>query len=99
MQLGNTGSSRLGPHLFLPHQRLFKSRRATRKGVHWPVALFLIALVVPWLFYFGELRMSLYRIVLLLMILPCLSMWMAGKAGRKRVADIVLLLYAFWAML
>ena len=43
--------------------------------------------------------MSVYRIVLLLMVLPCLGMWMAGKAGRIRIADIAVLLYSFWATL
>ena len=38
--------------------------------------------------------MSVYRIVLLLMLLPCLIMWMTGKAGRMRIADIALLLYS-----
>src|SRR5262249_40946645 len=42
---------------------------------------------------------SVYRIVLLLMLLPCLVMWMAGKAGRIRIADIALLLYPIWATL
>ena len=65
----------------------------------WPVFLFLLALVVPWLIYIGPLRMSLYRIVLLVMILPCLGMWMTGKAGRIRTADIALLAFSFWCML
>ena len=43
--------------------------------------------------------MSLYRIVLLVMVLPCLGMWMAGKAGRIRTADIALLLFSFWCTL
>jgi hypothetical protein len=99
MQAGKVGSGFQAGGLVLPRQRVFESRRAKRKKVHWPVALFLIALVVPWVFYFGPLRMSVYRIVLLLMLLPCLGMWIAGKAGRIRIADIALLLYSFWAML
>ena len=43
--------------------------------------------------------MSVYRIVLLVMVLPCLGMWMAGKAGRIRTADIALLLFWFWCTL
>ena len=49
--------------------------------------------------FIGPLRMSLYRIVLLVMVLPCLGMWMAGKAGRIRTADIALLLFSFWCTL
>jgi O-antigen ligase len=33
------------------------------------------------------------------MVLPCLVMWMTGKAGRIRGADIVLLLFWFWSAL
>jgi hypothetical protein len=63
------------------------------------VFLFLIALVVPWVIAIGTLRLSVYRIVLLVMVLPCLVMWMTGKAGRIRSADIVLLLFWFWLAL
>ena len=80
-------------------QRKIESRRAKRKKIRWPVFLFLSALVVPWVIYIGPLRMSLYRIVLLVMVLPCLGMWMTGKAGRIRIADIALLLFSFWCTL
>ena len=33
------------------------------------------------------------------MVLPCLVMWMTGKAGRIRSADIALLLFWFWSAL
>ena len=74
-------------------------RQAEKKKTSWPVFLFLTALVVPWVIPVGTLRMSLYRIVLVVMVLPCLGMWMAGKAGRIRIADIALLLFWFWCTL
>jgi hypothetical protein len=40
--------------------------------------------------------MSVYRIVLVVMIFPCLKLWMSRKAGRIRLADIALLSYCFW---
>ena len=83
----------------LPRQPKIKSDRAKRKKICWPVFLFLTALVVPWIIFIGPLRLSLYRIVLLVMILPCLGMWMSGKAGRIRTADIALLLFSFWCAL
>ena len=43
--------------------------------------------------------MSVYRIVLAVMILPCLKLWVSGKAGRIRTADVAVLLYCFWCML
>src|SRR5262249_39392715 len=80
-------------------QPKIESRRTKRKKICWPVFLFLLALVVPWVIFIGPLRMSAYRIVLLMMVLPCLGMWMAGKAGRIRTADIALLLFWFWCTL
>jgi hypothetical protein len=80
-------------------QQKIEVRRSKRKKIGWPVLLFLTALVVPWIIFVGPLRMSIYRIVLLVMVLPCLCKWMAGKAGRKRTADIALLLFWFWCTL
>jgi hypothetical protein len=73
--------------------------RPKRRTLYSPVPFFLIALVVPWTIYIGPLRMSLYRIVLSVIILPCLAGWIAGKAGRIRIPDIALLLYSFWCTL
>jgi hypothetical protein len=74
-------------------------RQAKTKRTSWPVFLFLIALAVPTAIPVGTLRMSLYRFVLIVMVLPCLGMLVAGKAGRIRIADITLLLFWFWCML
>jgi len=73
-----------------------RSDAASGKKVHWPVLLFLLTLFVPWAIFLGPLRMSLYRIVLLVTVLPCLGMWCARKAGRIRIADIALLLFWVW---
>lgn len=99
MPASKVDSTLHGGGLLASHPEIIGSRRAGRKRVHWPIGLFLITLVVPWVFYFGPLRMSVYRIVLLLMLLPSIVMWLAGKAGRVRIADIAVLLYAFWATL
>jgi hypothetical protein len=74
-------------------QRTIASRHAKRGQPAWPISLFLLALLVPWVIYVGPMRMSLYRIVLLVTVLPCVGMWVAGKAGRIRIADIALVLY------
>jgi O-antigen ligase len=87
------------PHAAVRGMRQIKSGRAKGKGICWPVLLFLIALVVPWVIAIGPLRLSLYRIVLLVMVLPCLVMWTTRKAGRIRGADIALLLFWFWSAL
>src|SRR5262249_44547894 len=80
-------------------RRKIELNRAKTKKICWPVFLFLGALVVPWVFFIGPLRMSAYRIVLCVMILPCLIIWMTGKAGRIRTADIALLLFSLWCAL
>src|SRR4051812_34558975 len=79
-----------------------KSHRTARKSIpslRWPLILFLVGLVVPWMITVGSLRLSVYRIVLLVTILPCLSSWMSGKAGRIRIPDITLLLFWAWCAL
>jgi hypothetical protein len=96
MQAGS-GFKASGPAV--SRQRKIESGRVKRKKIPWPVFLFLSALVVPWPIFIGPLRMSLYRIVLLVMVLPCLAMWTSGKAGRIRTADIALLLFWFWSAL
>jgi hypothetical protein len=96
MQADKLGSGFKASALVVPRQRVFESKPAKRKRVHWPVTLFLLALVVPWMIFLGPLRLSVYRIVLLVMIVPCLVMWMSGKAGQIRTPDIALLLYSFW---
>jgi hypothetical protein len=91
------GSRQASPAV--PRRQKIEVRRAKSKKIRWPLFLFLLALVVPWVIYIGPLRMSLYRIVLSVMVLPCLGMWMFGKEGRKRTADISLMLYWFWCTL
>ncbi|QFU17872.1 O-antigen ligase family protein [Microvirga thermotolerans] len=65
----------------------------------WPAALLLISLVIPWIIQVGPVRLSVYRIVLLLTLAPSLALWCTGRAGRIRVADIALLFYALWCVL
>jgi len=86
-------------HAAVRSTRRIKSGRAERKRTCWPVCLFLIALVVPWVIAIGTLRLSVYRILLVVMVLPCVVMWMTGKAGRIRGPDIILLLFwSWWAL-
>ncbi|HEU0221891.1 MAG TPA: hypothetical protein VFR34_06730, partial [Paracoccaceae bacterium] len=63
------------------------------------VLLFLIALVIPVILKLGPLTLSVYRLLLLLALLPCLMIWLSGRAGRIRTADIALLVLCFWSAL
>ncbi len=72
---------------------------AASSGLKWPVVLFLVSLAIPWIIAIGPLRLSAYRLVLMAMIVPCLAMWMSGKAGRIRLPDIALLVYCLWCFI
>jgi hypothetical protein len=61
------------------------------------VVIFLVALVIPLLLQVGGLRLSAYRLVLIALTVPLVFMWLTGRAGRIRVADIALVLLSIWA--
>lgn len=65
----------------------------------WPVVIFLITLVIPLAIYVGSLRLSPYRIVLLVTIVPCFMRLIRGQAGPIRLPDIAVILYCLWAMI
>lgn len=60
------------------------------------IALFLLSLVMPFFFFVGGLRLSAYRIVLLIMFLPAVVFWVSGRAGKIRTIDFLVLLIAIW---
>ena len=64
-----------------------------------PITLFLLSQLVPWIITIGPIRMSAYRFVLIAWLIPCLIMWLSGKVGRIRIADLALLAYCFWCFL
>ena len=63
------------------------------------VLTFLIGLVIPWIIFVGPVRLSAYRVILLVTFVPCLLIWATGRAGRIRMADIFVFLYAGWCSL
>ena len=65
-------------------RRAAVAARSQKRGLRWPVALFLLGLLVPWEIGIDPLRLSVYRIVLLVILLPCIFAWLSGKAGRKK---------------
>ncbi len=70
-----------------------------RARLPWPIAVFLIGLVVPWIIPIGPMNLSVYRIVLLATLLPCLFMWVSGRVGPIRLADVAVLSFSLWASL
>lgn len=76
-----------------------KADAAASGSLKWPVFLFLLSLAIPWIIAIGPLRLSAYRLVLVAMIVPCIAMWMGGKAGRIRLPDIAFLVYCLWCFI
>lgn len=42
--------------------------------------------------------MSPYRIVLLVLFVPCFVSWLSGRAGKMRLPDLLLLAYCLWCL-
>jgi O-antigen ligase len=80
----------------LPLQRNPSMQGDTWKRPHWAVIFFLFGLAVPWIIPLGPLNLSVYRLVLLASLLPCLFSWIRGSLGF-RLPDFALFLYSAWA--
>ncbi|WMT92829.1 hypothetical protein [Pelagibacterium sp. H642] len=78
-----------------PRQTLFVVERSHL----WPIRIFLVSLVIPWLVNIGPVTLSLYRIVLLGALLPCLYNWLSGKCGRIRLSDAAVFMFCLWGSL
>jgi O-antigen ligase len=80
-------------------QRASSSNMPRADRLPLPVAIFLAGLIIPWIIPIGPMNLSIYRIALLAMLFPCLLMWVSGKAGPIRTADIALIAYSLWGSL
>lgn len=63
----------------------------------WPIVIFIASLVIPWIIPLGPLSMSPYRFVLLALLVPCIVMWVRGRAGPIRAIDMAVVLYCVWS--
>lgn len=66
------------------------------KKLPWLAAAFLLCVFIPWLWTIGSLLLLPYRLVLLTGFLPCMVLWLAGKAGGIHKPDIFMALYCMW---
>ena len=55
---------------------------------------FILSLLVPIQLYLGDLRLSAYRIILLLVIVPAAVHFLTAPHRRLRLADLLMVLYA-----
>ena len=83
------------------HNRLQKfsnQLNTTDKGaLPFFVAIFIIGLVIPLLINLGTIRLSVYRIILLLAFLPALYLFLRGRAGRIRLPDLCVFVFSLWS--
>jgi hypothetical protein len=61
------------------------------------VWLFIIGLIIPLFVYVGPLRLSVYRMALLVAFLPTVFFWLSGRAGPIRWPDIFVLIICLWS--
>ncbi len=71
----------------------------SKRRRHLPivVSLFVFSLLLPIQIFVGPLRLSPYRIVLIALLGPCLIMWISGRVGKIRAADVLMILHTLWA--
>ena len=88
-----------GPIVRVPQRQAIGGERSGKKKLPWPILLFLVSLAIPWNFAVGPLTLSISRLILLAMLVPCLAKWIGGASGRIRAADMALLLFCLWSAL
>ena len=60
------------------------------------ITIFIISLILPIITYIGPLRLSPYRIVIIIIFIPYFISWISGKFDGIRLPDILILLTSLW---
>ena len=70
-------------------------------GVPTAIAIFFLAVMLPTAvsLNLGGLRLSAYRVVLIILFLPMLVQLLSGQRGRISIFDILILLHCTWAVI
>lgn len=68
-----------------------------RSGIPLFVAIFIIGLIIPLFVNLGTVRLSVYRIILLLLFFPALYRLFSGQAGRLRLPDFCVIGICIWS--
>ncbi|MGJ5620528.1 O-antigen ligase family protein [Sulfitobacter sp. MF3-043] len=76
-------------------QMVTKADRASSKH-GMLIAIMLLSFVMPFFFSIGGLKLSAYRLYLLVAAFPVVIGWMKGNAGPIRSADILVIAAALW---
>jgi len=75
------------------------SASAASAAVPYVVAIFIFSLIVPNYFFVGPMRLSPYKLVLLMAFVPVFFKWVSGAAGGIKSVDILIFLHCVWAFL
>jgi hypothetical protein len=76
-----------------------RGKQQTKANISRPspfITIFLLSIALPINFYIGPIRLSPYRLVIILLFLPGLIVLLSGKLGRVRATDKCMLLFAVW---
>ena len=73
------------------------SGTASRERLPWPIAIFLILVIIPASFNLGPFLLTPLRLYLIVMILPLMFGWIRGRFGRIIATDILFILHLVWA--
>lgn len=78
-----------------------RASSSTVFGVPVAVAIFFLAIMLPTAvsLNLGGLRLSAYRVVLIVLILPMLAQLFMGRKGKINIFDILVLIHCLWAVL
>lgn len=63
------------------------------------VALLMISFTMPFFFSLGGLKLTGYRVVLIIFLVPAMIRWLNGSAGKIRGVDWLIIGFAFWSAL
>lgn len=69
---------------------------AVAAGRPWVALAFVLSVTIPVYFSLGSLRLSPYRVILLLALLPAIVNWLSGRAGPVRGFDVMIVLAFLW---
>lgn len=69
----------------------------TTTGLNISSKLFLFSLLIPTVFFFGDIRLSAYRVLLVFLITPFFFNWLLDRKTKKCSADWFILLFVVWA--
>ncbi|MEL7256882.1 MAG: O-antigen ligase family protein [Pseudomonadota bacterium] len=79
--------------------RIPSSPEVVKKSDRILILILMMALVMPFFFFLGGLRLSMYRLYLLVFGIPIVIRWIQGAAGSVRAVDIVVIFSAIWMMI